>query len=122
MHNKNSSYVIPIPQFISIAILPSFCILFCPESRSFRLSEVWSQSRGFFTDITNTTNSLSLEMASAGSMPSSDPRQDLKNLLECSICLETFDDPRTLQASLIFWIVGSRQRGTLANGPILAYF
>ena len=35
-------------------------------------------------------------MASAGSMPSSDPRQDLKNLLECSICLKTFDDPRTL--------------------------
>ena len=25
-----------------------------------------------------------------------DQRQDLKNLLECSICLETFDDPRTL--------------------------
>ena len=35
-------------------------------------------------------------MASASSMPSSDQRQDLKSLLECSVCLETFDDPRTL--------------------------
>ena len=33
-------------------------------------------------------------MASASSMPPTD--QDLKLLLECSICLETFDDPRTL--------------------------
>jgi hypothetical protein len=35
-------------------------------------------------------------MASASSMLPTDQRQDLKNLLECSICLETFDDPRTL--------------------------
>ena len=35
-------------------------------------------------------------MASASSMLPSDQRQDLKSLLECSICLETFDDPRTL--------------------------
>ncbi|XP_028411863.1 E3 ubiquitin-protein ligase TRIM56-like [Dendronephthya gigantea] len=35
-------------------------------------------------------------MASASEMPSKDQTKDLKNLLECSICLETFDDPRTL--------------------------
>ena len=35
-------------------------------------------------------------MASASSMPSLGQRQDLKSLLECLICLETFDDPRTL--------------------------
>ena len=35
-------------------------------------------------------------MASASSMPPTDQGQDLKRLLECSICLETFDDPRTL--------------------------
>jgi hypothetical protein len=35
-------------------------------------------------------------MTSASSMPSTDQRQDLKSLLECSICLETFEDPRTL--------------------------
>ena len=35
-------------------------------------------------------------MATASSMPSTDQRQDLKSLLECSICLETFEDPRTL--------------------------
>jgi hypothetical protein len=36
-------------------------------------------------------------MASASSMPSTDQRQDLKSLLECSICLETFEDhARTL--------------------------
>jgi DNA-directed RNA polymerase subunit RPC12/RpoP len=35
-------------------------------------------------------------MASASSMPSLRQKQDLKRLLECSICLETFDNPRTL--------------------------
>ena len=35
-------------------------------------------------------------MASASSLPSQDEKQNLKRLLECSICLETFDDPRTL--------------------------
>ena len=35
-------------------------------------------------------------MASASSLPSAYQRQDLKSLLDCSICLETFDDPRTL--------------------------
>ena len=35
-------------------------------------------------------------MASASSVPSSNQRQDLKSLLECSICLKTFDSPRTL--------------------------
>ena len=35
-------------------------------------------------------------MASASSMPPTDQSQDLKRLMECSICLETFDDPRTL--------------------------
>ena len=32
----------------------------------------------------------------AGTTCSLSQRQDLKTLLECSICLETFDDPRTL--------------------------
>ena len=35
-------------------------------------------------------------MASASSVPSLTQRQDLTSLLECSICLETFEDPRTL--------------------------
>ena len=35
-------------------------------------------------------------MASASSVSLLNQKQDLKSLLECSICLETFDDPRTL--------------------------
>ncbi|XP_028413369.1 tripartite motif-containing protein 45-like [Dendronephthya gigantea] len=35
-------------------------------------------------------------MASASCPPLQDKKQNLKRLLECSICLETFDDPRTL--------------------------
>ena len=35
-------------------------------------------------------------MASASSASLLNQKQDLKSLLECSICLETFDDPRTL--------------------------
>ena len=50
----------------------------------------------FFSSFSQTTNSRSFKMASASSMPSANHRQDLKSLLECSICLETFDEPRTL--------------------------
>ena len=37
-----------------------------------------------------------MKMASASSLPPANQRQDLKSLLECSICLETFEEPRTL--------------------------
>ena len=43
-------------------------------------------------NFSSLSNSLSLKMASASSMP----RQELTSLLECSVCLETFDNPRTL--------------------------
>ena len=49
-----------------------------------------------YANFSSLSNSISLKMASASSMPSSKPRQDLTRLLECSVCLETFDDPRTL--------------------------
>ena len=35
-------------------------------------------------------------MASASSMPPTNQKLNLKSLLECSVCLGTFNDPRTL--------------------------
>ena len=50
-------------------------------------------------NFSSLSNSFSLKMASASSMK---PRQDLTSLLECSVCLEIFDDPRTLHCLYSF--------------------
>ena len=49
-----------------------------------------------FSVFHNKINLYSFKMASASSMPPLDQKRELKSLLECPICLETFDDPRTL--------------------------
>ncbi len=77
-----------IPQFISISTSAFLYRSPCIEQRANLYS--------FEVPFPQKANLPSLNMASASSMPSLGERQHLKSLLECSICLETFEEPRTL--------------------------
>ena len=50
----------------------------------------------YFNFFSTKNRPPSFKMTSASSMPPTDQSQNLKRLMECSICLEIFDDPRTL--------------------------
>ena len=84
-----------IPQFISISTSAFLYRSPCIEQRSIKPTFV-ANLYSFEVPFPQKANLPSLNMASASSMPSLGERQHLKSLLECSICLETFEEPRTL--------------------------